>query len=727
MNTTTIKIRLSRPDGTPVIGGQVVAQLEGVGISDLDGLISQARMEAVTDETGQASLALWPSANGVSGVEYRIVARSDDGRKVIDEMVNVIESAEPVRLTDILMVPPPSPKPYDEAAIEAIRADRVLAQQAADTSTTNAAQTAADRQQTGLDRQATAADRARAETARQEAEALYGDLTAVEQAKLDAQAAHAGADTAADQAAASAQAAATSEANADQSEAAALASQQAAAASETNAANSATAAAASEDNASASESAALASEQAADQSEALAEQWATSQGLVDGVNYGAKKYALDASASQAAAAQSETNAATSETNDANSASAAASSATDAANSAASINAADIVHAPGSGLANEAGSAAFADTGDFDAAGAAAGAQAYSIQRANHTGTQTLSTISDAGTAAGADVEAFDPAGRAVAVTPTAFAKADGSRPGWTAPTGTTLEAASNLALVVGSTLVEIAAGTAITLPALAAGIDYTIYAAADGTLQAVDADAAAPIDTRKVGGFHVSAGGTAIVASSLWDLNWRPSTPNPRGMVLSLDGRIWADIYLADVDYALNGYSRNGQQIADDLSLPKIPAEYGGDGIAAYASASWWSFNDILSSAGKRFPHYQEFTALAYGVVERQAVGTDPGTTQHQAGHRSACGVEQVTGVMWQWGADITGTSATGAAAWNDWADGRGDIYTHSIRSPLFGAGWSDGTHAGSRASYWNVQPGYSSSGVGARGVCDHLNLQAER
>lgn len=287
MNTTTIKIRLSRPDGTPVIGGQVVAQLEGVGISDLDGLISQARMEAVTDETGQASLALWPSANGVSGVEYRIVARSDDGRKVIDEMVNVIESAEPVRLTDILMVPPPSPKPYDEAAIEAIRADRVLAQQAADTSTTNAAQTAADRQQTGLDRQVTAADRARAETARQEAEALYGDLTAVEQAKLDAQAAHAGADTAADQAAASAQAAATSEANADQSEAAALASQQ-----------------------------------AADQSEALAEQWATSQGLVDGVNYGAKKYALDASASQAAAAQSETNAATSETNAAASASAA---------------------------------------------------------------------------------------------------------------------------------------------------------------------------------------------------------------------------------------------------------------------------------------------------------------------------------------------------------------------------------------------------------------------
>lgn len=41
-----------------------------------------------------------------------------------------------------------------------------------------------------------------------------------------------------------------------------------------------------------------------------------------------------------------------------------------------------------------GSAAAADVGDFDAAGAASAAQAYAVQRANHTGTQTASTISD---------------------------------------------------------------------------------------------------------------------------------------------------------------------------------------------------------------------------------------------------------------------------------------------------------------------------------------------
>jgi hypothetical protein len=41
-----------------------------------------------------------------------------------------------------------------------------------------------------------------------------------------------------------------------------------------------------------------------------------------------------------------------------------------------------------------GSAATSATGDFDAAGAAATAQAYAIQRGNHTGTQLAATISD---------------------------------------------------------------------------------------------------------------------------------------------------------------------------------------------------------------------------------------------------------------------------------------------------------------------------------------------
>ncbi|MEX2474016.1 hypothetical protein, partial [Marinobacter sp.] len=193
------------------------------------------------------------------------------------------------------------------------------------------------------------------------------------------------------------------------------------------------------------------------------------------------------------------------------------------------------------------------------------------------------------------------------------------------------------------------------------------------------------------------------------------------------DGKTWGDIYLMDTQYGVNGYSRNGATIADDGDRPVIPSIYGGNGSTTYGSMSWWVAVDLATAAGKRLPFYQEFTAMAYGVVERQAVGTDPGTTQHQAGHRSACGCEQITGVMYQWGADINGTSATGSASWQDIAEGRGDVYTDSIRSPRFGAHWNGGSYSGSRASNWSAAPDGSGSIISARGVSDHLNLQAER
>lgn len=304
-----------------------------------------------------------------------------------------------------------------------------------------------------------------------------------------------------------------------------------------------------------------------------------------------------------------------------------------------------------------------------------------------------------------------------------FSKADGSRPAWATPTAVTLETASGLTVAVGATLVTIAEGTAVTLPTLTPGTDYTIYAATDGTLEAVDADSAGPSGIRAVGGFHARAGDGNINPRSCWDLNWKPSA-NPRGMTLSLDGQTWADIYLCDVNYALNGYSRSGQTIADSGNPPKVPTVYGGDGVAAYARGSWWSFNDVLSSAKKRFPSYQEFTAIAAGVVERQSVGIDPVTTQHQGGHRSVCGAEQITGVAWQWGEDITGTNATGSAVWNEWGEGRGDIFANSFTAPLFGGEWASGVNAGSRASGWFQRADETSVQIGARGVCSHVNMQ---
>jgi len=310
------------------------------------------------------------------------------------------------------------------------------------------------------------------------------------------------------------------------------------------------------------------------------------------------------------------------------------------------------------------------------------------------------------------------------VTATTFVKADGSQPAWTAPTTTTLETSSDFVAVVGSTVIEIASGTAVTLPTLSAGTDYTIYAATDGSLQAVDADSATPAGERKLGGFHASAGASEIVELSMWDLKWRPAAPSPRGMTLDPGGRAWGDIYLIDVGYTNYGYSRNGQTIADGGNRPILPATVGGDGTTLCPSASWWQFLDIIYAAGKRYGIYEELVSLAYGVVERQAVGTDPGTTQHQAGHRGASGMEQATGVMYQW---FSGVSATAGSGWIDIAEGRGDVYASNMKAPLFGAYWSNGSYAGSRASAWAVAPDYSDSSYGARALSDHLNLQGDR
>jgi len=78
---------------------------------------------------------------------------------------------------------------------------------------------------------------------------------------------------------------------------------------------------------------------------------------------------------------------------------------------------------------------------------------------------------------------------------------------------------------------------------------------------------------------------------------------------------------------------------------------------------------------------------------------------------------------MWQWGSDITGYGS----GWINVADGRGDVYASWIRSPLFGADWNNGSYAGSRASNWSYSPSNSHSLFSARGVSEHVNLQAER
>ena len=136
MQTTVLRVKIYTPSGMPAVGAGVVARLTGVGVSLIDGYIDRSHVEVVTDAQGVAELTLWPSVVGTTGAEYRITARGSDGAKLLDELVTVPESSIEVWLHDIVMLPAPTPKPYDEASIALIQQNRIQAVDAA----TNAAE-----------------------------------------------------------------------------------------------------------------------------------------------------------------------------------------------------------------------------------------------------------------------------------------------------------------------------------------------------------------------------------------------------------------------------------------------------------------------------------------------------------------------------------------------------------------------------------------------------------
>ena len=287
---------------------------------------------------------------------------------------------------------------------------------------------------------------------------------------------------------------------------------------------------------------------------------------------------------------------------------------------------------------------------------------------------------------------------------------------------------------VNGKVLKFVSATAIAMPTLTAGTDYAIYACDDGTVRA-DSSFSAPTgytttNSRKIGGFHYSPGDNAaaqsggnttpqINAYSFWDLKFKPACPDPRGMTLVANS-FWSDIYLLGVDHVTNGTSKYNVTIADGSSPPKIPTQFGGNGSNAYGSLNWWEAAEVMAANGKELPRYLQFAALAYGVTEASSIGTDQGSTIWNAAYVSKWGVNQATGVMWQWGNEFGGGAA--AAGWVNNTISRGQTYQlpNAVR---LGGYWYEAAVAGSRASIWGNSPTYSSDFIGARGVCDHLLL----
>jgi hypothetical protein len=275
-------------------------------------------------------------------------------------------------------------------------------------------------------------------------------------------------------------------------------------------------------------------------------------------------------------------------------------------------------------------------------------------------------------------------------------------------------------LVKGATEIAIKAGTvfagrtfaeetAVQLPegGLTPGCDYAVRVDADRVW--LDKTTAIPEGDTLLGGFHFAPGGNASARAggdanptinpySVWDLNFRPDCPDPRGMVLvdKPGGKFWCDIYLLCADHLKEGTSKFDEVIADGNDTPINP-----DGEDPFDKLDYATAIEVMKHHGKGLLSVEEFFAAAFGVTEKTATSRDPKKTGLDAARTSKFGLMQATGNLWVWG-----------------HDGDPDL----PRASVFGGSWFFGVGAGSRyADVACVWPGRSLESLGARGRSDHL------
>ncbi|HEY0120581.1 MAG TPA: hypothetical protein VGC14_02270 [Rhizobium sp.] len=257
--------------------------------------------------------------------------------------------------------------------------------------------------------------------------------------------------------------------------------------------------------------------------------------------------------------------------------------------------------------------------------------------------------------------------------------------------------------------------TPVALGELVPGQDYGVSLDQSGKPFADRLGPPNPLDEGWFGGFHYAPGGCAtgktggdiipaINPFSLWDVDFRPSCTDPRGMArIEMDGRkrFWADIYLFGVNHHEDGTSRYGAVIADGRDLPMR-----GDGNGKYKKLDYAAAVEISAHHGKRLLGAEEFFAAAYGVKERCSRGKEPTITGalDDGAERfiSKHGLFDVTGTMWQWG-----------------TDGHPD----DPRPSIVGGSWLFGSSAGSRYANLGYWAGNSLGSIGCRAASDHLNL----
>lgn len=239
-------------------------------------------------------------------------------------------------------------------------------------------------------------------------------------------------------------------------------------------------------------------------------------------------------------------------------------------------------------------------------------------------------------------------------------------------------------------------------------------------------------NSRKIGGVHCLCAdvGTIdghplsgyvagdVLPASLWDLRHRPVSA-PEGMVYIEPLDLWADIYLNSWD---------GERVV---------SEYGAviaDG-ASSRSYHWWRWAEEFNLLKKRLPHRWEFRELADGSPEAVNItgSQDSNTTGgHTATNSqriiSKYGCEDCTGVLWQWGSDLTTHGTINGWAGYSYSSSivptetnRGGEYYATTYAARFGGHWSSGSYCGSRSVDWNGSVVLLDSHSSARGVAPGL------
>ena len=321
-----------------------------------------------------------------------------------------------------------------------------------------------------------------------------------------------------------------------------------------------------------------------------------------------------------------------------------------------------------------------------------------------------------------------------------FAKTDSSIVAWTKTGAGTAQTSQDLFIDVNGTLVAVSINTPITMPTLVAGTDYAIWVAPDGTLEADTSFTAAPTaGGRRVGGFHYAPGGNApidpagnwnnhnggnttpqINEYSFYDLKWKPSAPDPRGLTL-VNNSFWTGMYLMSADTTVAPLHKYNVNPARDGNAPQKPY---GDGTT-YGNARPMNVFECLAYYGFRAPNHNEFQLLALGVNEERSIGgSGPGNTgivtdRSKNQQTSAWGVFDATGVLNVWGRDSLPDNTQD----DNVTEGRSDNVWRISRFALFGGRWDSGATSGSRYALTIAASG-SFADNGGRGVCDHLILE---